>query len=892
MFLPNFLRFSIAFVTLASTAANALMAERITAENVAQLQQQGPDATGGIGDWFISNGVLCAVISDLDHEGEFSHRGGTLIDLGYCDRADDHYTSSQDLLNSPANPVDIDKLQFDRGENWVAVISESTTQGVKVTTRYALNESEPTQLSISKSVEIVDKEYYDFNFYMPFWFNYHSLEPFIFSSTDITQNKGFNNIDFVTRGSGSMRDAPHNADTLILPSPPDALQPIAYGWQIKSARRVDGDEFYELPHYLLADEESTAMMIMADSFYIGDGAKIGWLQLLQIPLLGLDEGERLEIEEVLMVGKRADVASITDQLFEEQPLISGVFEQIDSALHVDLPDGTPVTFVRAIAGGRFQFRLPAGEYRLRHRGSADRSAKQTLVVGNDNMDIGRLSLPDVATLELPRGEAMRLVFVGIDGTPAPDFDDRLTDFSVTEGDIKETREKVSQLFLAGIQSDLESVELPVGNYRVYATKGPEYSLSSVDITIKQGQRKKLDIAIPTQTVVTPGYISADLHVHSGLSFDNTFATDMRVRTFVAEHGEVMVSSEHDLPTNYAPMIEALGVQHKITSIPAMEMTSILAGTLNPFTGGHVNFFPFEPRPNEFRNGMLKHEDKRLRDILHDARERHPNVIAQLNHARRSLSLSGEIPSDYEDVITNGQYLEHMGVEGYPYNPSLPLEAEHNRSLIEVDPITGLRDIDFDAMEIVNPGGQHHQARLEALRKDWLSFLKQGHRISGTANSDSHHANEQVAVPRNMVSVSGDSIASFKQSELIGAIKAGNFYGTSGPMMELSLGGVSMGETFKGNNARLNIKLASADWIPMENLTVLFNGKVLNTIEIGQQREFNIEIEADQDAFIIVEVNGPASEGYAAVYPGITPYAFSNPIYIDFDSDGQWQAPGL
>ena len=37
-----------------------LRVEQITPANVEQTIQSGPDAIGGIGDWFLSNGVLCA----------------------------------------------------------------------------------------------------------------------------------------------------------------------------------------------------------------------------------------------------------------------------------------------------------------------------------------------------------------------------------------------------------------------------------------------------------------------------------------------------------------------------------------------------------------------------------------------------------------------------------------------------------------------------------------------------------------------------------------------------------------------------------------------------------------------------------------------------------------
>jgi len=85
---------------------------------------------------------------------------------------------------------------------------------------------------------------------------------------------------------------------------------------------------------------------------------------------------------------------------------------------------------------------------------------------------------------------------------------------------------------------------------------------------------------------------------------------------------------------------------------------------------------------------------------------------------------------------------------------------------------------------------------------------------------------------------------------------------------------------------------AADWIPVETLTVQINGETVRQIAVDNKRDVTVELAFTQDSFVTVEVSGPPSESYAAVYPWITPYAFSNPIYVDFDADGKWTAPGL
>ena len=87
------------FIHSATFANSAVVAFQIDISNVTDTMRSGPDAVGGIGDWFFSNGTLCAVISDVDHEGQLSPKGGSLRDLGFCGRADEYFLETGDLVD-------------------------------------------------------------------------------------------------------------------------------------------------------------------------------------------------------------------------------------------------------------------------------------------------------------------------------------------------------------------------------------------------------------------------------------------------------------------------------------------------------------------------------------------------------------------------------------------------------------------------------------------------------------------------------------------------------------------------------------------------------------------------------------------------------------------------
>jgi hypothetical protein len=238
------------------------------------------------------------------------------------------------------------------------------------------------------------------------------------------------------------------------------------------------------------------------------------------------------------------------------------------------------------------------------------------------------------------------------------------------------------------------------------------------------------------------------------------------------------------------------------------------------------------------------------------------------------------------------YLDHMGPAAHPYQPALPIDSYPNNTLIEPDPISGLRDIDFDVIELMNGPQAYAVSRVEAMRLDWFSFLKQGIRIVGSANSDSHTRSSQVAMPRNMVAVEDDSLAAFNITTFTSAIKKGDMYGTTGPLMTLDFSGVKMGGLAHVSEGRLSGTVSSAAWVGANTISAQINGKTIETQTLDDSGEFAFELAFSKDALLTVEVHGEAGADYQVVYPQFTPYAFSNPIYIDADGDGQWTAPGL
>jgi len=573
-------------------------AKQITLTNVSQLQQQGPDAWGGIGDWHLSNGKLCATISAVDHESDLSSQGGSLIDLGFCDREDDQIVVLHDLLDgSTRRPINAHRVEAINHNDTAAIRVFSGANGFAVETTFSVDATRPTQLQIHKTISRRYDDAPDFFIYVPVFFNYFSMPTFVVDSQQPQRSTGFKRQAFFDKGVSNFGDAAQAADTIIAIGSKDTGLPIAYGWQLRSATRVAAGESKNLPTFALSDQGSTIFLIPARPFLFGDGAKLGLPQLLELPIMGLTPGERIELHETLYIGERSDVAAITDQLFPDAPLITGQLNDPAGVVHIDHAEGAPFSFTTTDVNGGYALRIPPGDYRLTAIAPGERQQVQSLTVpapdSRSTIPLG-LNLPPLASpnrVTLPRGAAMRLVFKGMGATPDPHLDDPLTGFAVYDGDIARPTTPVNAVFLTGEESDPSFIDIAPGDYQIFATRGIEYEITQAIIEVSAGTTQRLEIEVPTRSFETPGFIAADLHVHSAPSMDNGFPVIDRARTFVAETGEVMVAAEHETIYDYAPLLKTMNLTQKMVAIAGTEMTGQVPTARMPHSSGHANFFP-------------------------------------------------------------------------------------------------------------------------------------------------------------------------------------------------------------------------------------------------------------------------------------------------------------
>ena len=861
-------------------APGALTATRITPENVGRLADGGPDAAAGIGDWFLSNGTVCAVVSDPSHESFLSARGGVIIDLSFCDRADDNFVVLQPLLNfSRDESADVTSVRVETGERAARIVTAGDRNGVRVETTYELGFERPEELLITTRLERFADGDRVFVFGDTALHATRQLAPFALSTRDPESSRGYQHppLDFDNRFEVARALIP--ADLLVFVGPDTAADGIAYGLWFRRAVLISPDGTARaLPTIAITGANFSMMGNFMEPYWFGDADAPGIFELLQSAFMDLDDGDRVEFERSLVVGRRSDVASVTDHVWADAARVSGRVDDPAARIAVRDAEGSPFTTIRPAADGRFSVRLPVGDYRFEAAAPGGRRVTVSHAHGERDTALPPLRLAPPARVALPRGAPMRLSFRGLGGTPDPLFGDDFREVRIGEerhGGSLETRD----VSLAGVPADPTEITLAPGRYRVYASRGPEFGVTQTEFEAVAGQTQRLQINAPGRVLETPGWISADLHVHSGRSDDSGLPTEHQLRAFHAQGAEVIVSTEHDRIVDYAPMLRELGLADQIQSIVGVEITSTVRNAETPFTAGHSNAFPLRHRPHEYQGGAPAGEGLRLRRVIATLRAASPTALLQLNHPRSAPN--GKSGPD------EGAFFSHLSVGEEGLDPTQPLDRGANQSLIDPDPHSGLRDLDFHVIELLN-GPQLEAYRL--IRADWFSLMLQGEVRPATANSDSHRLSELVGLPRNYIrQPEGDA---FDEAALIEAIRAGRLYGTSGPILELSLGGRGPGERFSGTSGVLEISVRAAHWVPVTEVRVYVDGALEETLPAHAGTTLRVPLDFAADGFVTVEVEGPAEGIYAEVAPGHTPFAFSNPIFVDADQDGEWTAPGL
>lgn len=257
-----------------------------------------------------------------------------------------------------------------------------------------------------------------------------------------------------------------------------------------------------------------------------------------------------------------------------------------------------------------------------------------------------------------------------------------------------------------------------------------------------------------------------------------------------------------------------------------------------------------------------------------------------------------------------------------FNPAVPLGTSVNAWWSATGAVSlGRAQGSFEALELLraegfdpaNPGAWF--AEFKQVRADWFALLNQqtpsaftkGLGLSGSRFS----LDTPVGQARTYLKTGSTALKQEDLSGVLTALKAGAAVASTGPLLDVSVGSVGPGGLVTGSNASvtLSIVLTAGDWVPVEELRVVVNGQVVQTLPVASVLNPNdsrtrsgtlqVNLPAGKDAWIVVEAGVPlATAGayapgtaWSKVARGIYPIAVANPIFVDVNGGG-YVPPGL
>ncbi len=398
--------------------------------------------------------------------------------------------------------------------------------------------------------------------------------------------------------------------------------------------------------------------------------------------------------------------------------------------------------------------------------------------------------------------------------------------------------------------------LPSGRYRLYATRGFEYSLATADLDLAPDERKKVELTLERE-VDTTGYLAADTHIHTKTYSGHGDSTvEERLVTIAGEGVEVAIATDHNHHTDYRPAAKKIGAADHFLPVVGNEFTTSI---------GHFNAFPIDSASKP-----AKHGSKDWVKLLQGLRATPGVKVVILNHPRR--------PSFDEGPF---------GFIGFN-----PVSGEAHR---------GVESLSLDAVEVVN--GQTLLDDPTLTIQDWFGLLNRGHAIAAVAGSDSHTVEGIVGQSRTYVKCSSDDPRKVKVEAIADAFRAGRLLVSLGLLADVRVNGkFGVGDLATGLDGAVEAEIVvrGPRWTRADRVALYLDGEKAweETIDhapdavVKLRKTVKLE-KLSHDAHLVVVASGP---------PITAPYwplknkktrviGATNPVWLDGDGDGRYTSAG-
>jgi hypothetical protein len=410
--------------------------------------------------------------------------------------------------------------------------------------------------------------------------------------------------------------------------------------------------------------------------------------------------------------------------------------------------------------------------------------------------------------------------------------------------------------------------LSPGTWSIAISRGYEYEPTTASVTIPAGGSAPVD-AVLEHLVDTTGWMSFDGHVHTEASPDSRVLREERARNAGAVGLEVIVDSDHEVVSDETPGIDDAGLGEFVATVVGEEVTAT--------SPEHTQAWPFVPDGTP-RGGPVRWYGLSLGQIFAAERDRGAGVVV-LNHPRIGCNYLCLI--DW-DRLTGEARFDDPAAVGVPADQPL-------------------FDWNFDAVEVMNGPRDVLLHDDDPLRTgfldDWLAMIDLGHPITGLGVSDSHDP-EDLAWPRTYFASPTDEPSEFDDAMLVDAVLAGKAQISAGAFARVSANGAGIGELASGAAVELAVRVDAVPSIDITHAVVLVNCDQVADLDADDPHgvvklDTTLPLHLDADASIVILGFGaePMPAGLPDYDPSGVPRVITNPIYVDADGNGRFDAPG-
>ena len=403
-----------------------------------------------------------------------------------------------------------------------------------------------------------------------------------------------------------------------------------------------------------------------------------------------------------------------------------------------------------------------------------------------------------------------------------------------------------------------SFTLPGGKYRVYASRGFEYSVDSFSVVLKSGDRlqKKLTIS---REVPTVGWINADTHIHTySFSGHGDATVRERVLTIAGEGIELPISTDHNVLVDIDSMAKAMKVRSYFTPVVGNEYTTPV---------GHFNVFPVAKASK-----LPDYKVKDWAEINNNLNSDKKGRVVILNHAR--------------DIHNNFRPFDpgrHVAVAG------MDLEGE---------------TFPANAMEVLNSSSQQND--FMRLFLDWFGMLNRGHNLTPVGSSDSHDVSRYlVGQGRTYIKYSGDQPGNIDVNEATKSFLAGKVMVSFGLLAEITVNKIyGPGDLVpSAPQVQVSVRVLGPGWLKADRVSLFANGQLIKVATIKGNGSNGVKWSGSwtipmtkQDMFFVAIAEGPETpipfwqipKPYQRTSAEWKPRVVgsSGAVWVDADGDGK------